>query len=279
MSEIARSTSSTEHPRLWIDELLEAHRAVLGVLDRACADTAHKPNAKGDTVHAVDLAADRAVTQCFLRDPESVVVLSEESGLTDLSQDQAGYRMVVDPIDGSDNHVRRLPLSALSVAVLPIRALLHPHAVEAAIVGPLEGGEPWLMHHARGAWRGDSVLATSEVKCVQDAFLSVELNHHEPSRALRKVLARARGVRTYGCASRALALVASGAVDAHIDLRERLTPESYLAGAALVLAAGGKVVNRDGYALAPAMRLTERVNLIAAASDALAEELARALSE
>ena len=71
MSDIARSTSSSEHPRLWIDELLEAHRAVLGALDRACADTVHKRNAKGDIVHAV----------YHLYDPTEVDVVLAKRGI------------------------------------------------------------------------------------------------------------------------------------------------------------------------------------------------------
>lgn len=71
-----------------------------------------------------------------------------------------------------------------------------------------------------------------------------------------ELFSTARAVRSYGCASRAMALVAGGAIDAHIDVRSRLTPESFLA-AALKIAldapeaatrwlAGGPFLDTDG---------------------------------
>ena len=80
-------------------------------------------------------------------------------------------------------------------------------------------------------------------------------------------------MRSYGCASRALAFIACGAIDAHIDVRGRLTPESYLAAARLVLEAGGCVARPDGTPLANARRLTDRTALIAAASESLQREI------
>jgi len=229
-------------PIAWAGALAGAHRKVLACLDGAVA---HRPtgrrNAKGDAVYAADLAAERAVRRALAPLPEPLQLLSEEGGEPAPTAGDARYKLVVDPIDGSDNHARGLPLAALSIAVLAIDAPLHPDAVEAGMVGPLEGGEPWLVTRDDGARRGTRPLAASAVTRIEEAFVSVELNHHAPAPPLANVLARARGVRSHGCASRALALVADGALDAHIDVRGRLTPESYLAGAALVAAAGGSV--------------------------------------
>ena len=110
-----------------------------------------------------------------------------------------------------------------------------------------------------------------------EALILLELNHFEGVPSFERVSAEARGVRCYGCASRALALVASGAADAYVDVRKRLTAESYLAGAALVIGAGGTVVGLNGGPLQAVRSLTERVGLIAAASAQLAAELAERL--
>ena len=227
---------------------------------------------------AADLAAEHAAIVELQRFIEPLHLVSEETGELQTAENGARHRVVIDPIDGSDNQARELPLSALSVAVLSVDAPLHPDEVEAAIVGPLDGGEPWLVVLGEAANRGLQPLATSGVTRIEDAFVSVELNHHEPCPALMNVLARARAVRSYGCASRALALVASGNLDAHIDIRGRLTPESYLAGASLVAAAGGSVVGTDGKALPATWALTDRVDLIAAATPALAATLVAALA-
>ena len=256
-------------PLAWAGALAGVHRKVLACLDGAVARRpTDRRNAKGDAVYAADLAAERAVRRALAPAPEPLQFLSEEACEPAPAPDGARYKLVVDPIDGSDNHARGLPLAALSIAVL---------AIEAGMVGPLEGGEPWLVTREDGARRGARPLAVSPVMRIEEAFVSVELNHHAPAPPLAKVLARARAVRSYGCASRALALVAAGALDAHIDLRGRLTPESYLAGAALVVAAGGSVTGIDGGSLRGARHRLDRTSLIAASTGALAAALAEAL--
>ena len=93
------------------------------------------------------------------------------------------------------------------------------------------------------------------------------------------MMAAARGVRCYGCASRALSLVAAGATDAHVEVRRRLTAESYLAAARLVTEAGGWIGGLDGTPLAEAEGLTDRICLIAAASRDLYDEIVEVLGD
>ena len=89
----------------------------------------------------------------------------------------------------------------------------------------------------------------------------------------------ARGVRAYGCASRAITMVATGALDVHVDLRSRLTPENFLAAALILEEAGGCVVSADGQPIQQIDSLVSRTNLIAAASAELAQEVVHALVE
>jgi fructose-1,6-bisphosphatase/inositol monophosphatase family enzyme len=108
-------------------------------------------------------------------------------------------------------------------------------------------------------------------------MISVELNHYSPSPGLARLMAAARGVRCYGCASRALSLVAAGTTDAHVDVRGRLTAESYLAAARLVIEAGGWVSDLHGAPLAAPENLTGRVSLVAASSRELCDQIVELL--
>ena len=91
-------------------------------------------------------------------------------------------------------------------------------------------------------------------------------------------MAAARGVRCYGCASRAISLIAEGASDAHVDMRGRLTVESYLAAAHLVIEAGGWVAGLDGTPLTAPENLTDRVSLVAASSRELCKKIVEVLN-
>lgn len=257
----------------WTDILSALHQSVRkSVLDAGREATGAR-NAKGDDVKVFDLAADDAALAVLREFRPSILVDSEECGRQDTGPGSPRHRLVLDPVDGSDNWARGLPLSALSCSVLPIDAPLHPDWVEAAMVGPLQEEIPLIALKGSGAWRESTRLAVSEVRSITDALISVELNHFSPSPGLARLMSRTRGVRCYGCASRALALVAVGAIDAHVDVRVRLTAESYLAAARLVIEAGGRVVGIDGPPLPAATGLTDGVCLIAAGTQDLCDAI------
>ena len=144
-------------------------------------------------------------------------------------------------------------------------------------MGELERATPLIAHRGGKAYRGDARVRTSGVERIEDAFVSFELNHFAPSPELGALMARARGVRCLGCASRALSLVATGALDAHIDIRRRLTPESFFAAALVVEEAGGCLLTPGGQPLPSATDLTEKFSLIAAATRKLADEIMETL--
>lgn len=260
--------------------LLGLHTAVREALATPNSATERPPriNPKGDLSRPFDLTAERCAVSFLKREAPESLVLSEESGVIDVGQGPPRHRFILDPVDGSDNYARAVGRSAVCVAVLPADGPLAAGRAEWALVGDLENAMPVLSRRGGGAYRGDARLRASGVTQIAEAMISVELNHYAPSSELGAVMERARGVRCYGCASHALSLVASGALDAHIDIRQRLTPESFFAAALVVEEAGGCVVGPDGQTLPPAGDLTDRCSVIAASTRELAGEIVQALA-
>ncbi len=262
----------------WTEQLIELHRVVrLAVITSSREDTGNI-NSKGDVVKVFDLAANDAALKYLQTSAIPLLVESEESESQTIGTGTPAYRLILDPVDGSDNWSRRLPLSALSCAVLPVDSSLKPESVIASIVGPLDQEIPRVAQHASGAWQGEAPLQTSDVLHLADAVISIELNHHAPALNLTRMMADASGVRSYGSGACAITLVASGKTDAHIDIRARLTPESYLAASHLLLEAGGCITGLDGAPLPAASSLTDGISLIAAANQALCDEIVERLS-
>ena len=77
-------------------------------------------NAKGDTQQRFDVVADAVIRRALQESFGSGIILSEESDAVEFGEASPRYRFVVDPVDGSDNWGRGLPLSAVSIAVLPV---------------------------------------------------------------------------------------------------------------------------------------------------------------
>ena len=245
--------------------------AATSVADTA-PDTAAR-NAKGDLQQPFDLAADAVIRRCLEARLPGGVILSEESEEWTFGEGTPEYRFVVDPVDGSDNRARGLPLSATSIAVLRQGEPIHCENVLWALVGGLEDEFPVIASRAAGAFRGTERLRTSGVRALGEAFLSCELNHFSPTRQVGTLLCRARAVRTYGCASQALTRVATGALDAHIDVRDRLTPESFLAASLILGEAGGCLLDAEGSPLGEFTTIQQRTTLVAAATPELAQEI------
>ncbi|MCK4306402.1 MAG: hypothetical protein KAY24_19325, partial [Candidatus Eisenbacteria sp.] len=178
-------------------------------------------NRRGHSQHLFDLSADKTVLEGLRSSFPNGLVLSEESEVQHVGDGPPQWRFVVDPVDGSDNHARGLPLSAVSIAVLDPEGPLALDQVRWAMIGGLDEDQPQVAARDLGCRCGDKPVSVSGVKALRNAFLSCELNHFAPTRRLGVVFSQARAVRSYGCASRALMLVACGALDAHIDMRSR----------------------------------------------------------
>src|ERR1700753_1292933 len=96
-------------------------------------------------------------TMQFDRDAEDLII----NGLTNSGQgfeiiteerptfsttDNPGYRIVIDPIDGSKNVERGIMTAAVALAVLPIDAPVTPENVQWALVGELFTGFVYEAH-------------------------------------------------------------------------------------------------------------------------------------
>ena len=237
-------------------------------------------NAKGDDQKPFDIAADEWIRQWLSEHFESGVVESEErTSAFEFGSVEQGYRFIVDPVDGSDNFARGLPLSAISLAMLPRQTSLSTDGVVYASVGDTTGSGAVVAARGNGAYASDGRrLHTSETRRLSDAFVSCELNHWAPDASFANLIRTCAGIRVYGCASRALCLVAEGGLDAYIDVRSRLTPESFLAASLIVTEAGGHICRLDGGALGPFQSLQDRTTLVAASTQELTEEIINALA-
>jgi len=235
-------------------------------------------NRKGDRQRGFDVAADVVVRCCLEEEFGSGIILSEESEDYRFGGSEPAYRFIVDPVDGSDNWARGLPLSSVAVAVLPADGPIALDRVVASLVGGLDEETPIVATRGEGAHRGVKRLKSSGTRRIADAFVSCELNHFAPTVQVGELFSAARAVRSFGCASRAIALVACGAIDAHIDVRSRLTPESFLAAAAILGEAGGCVLDAQGNAIGKFEDLCQTTTIVATATEELAREIIDALA-
>lgn len=144
-------------------------------------------------------------------------ILGEEMGDSAAARDEAGgegaagaWRWVLDPIDGTKNFVRGVPvwasLCALEVNAIPVVGVVSAPAL----------GRRWWAVRGGGAWESGRRIGVSTVDRIEDAYFSYDSlerfeDEHEAARWIRfaRSCGRSRGLGDFW----SHVLVAEGAVD------------------------------------------------------------------
>jgi myo-inositol-1(or 4)-monophosphatase len=225
-------------------------------------------------------------TMKFDRDAEDIIIRGlEESGhgfevISEerpafSTQHNPAYRIIIDPIDGSENVTKGIMTAGVSLAVLPITEAVTPDQVLWALVGELFSGTVYVAQHGNGAFRNGRRCQVSTVKSLQHSMIGLNMDGREQKtiNALITEEPSIEKVRRTGSAAIDSVYVASGTYDAYIDVRGTLTGESFLAAANIVLEAGGIVSDQEGKALRPLTNLLEKYSVVMAATKELHQEI------
>lgn len=152
-------------------------------------------------VTEADLAVETALRDAIRQERPDDAVLGEELG--DLSG--GSRRWIIDPIDGTRNYARGVPVWATLIA------LQADGEVQVGVVSAPALGRRWHAERGGGAWAGDDRVRVSSIRQIDDAVLSFSLDRGVPALAMQSWNARAFGDFW------AHMLVAEGAADGAID--------------------------------------------------------------
>jgi myo-inositol-1(or 4)-monophosphatase len=198
-----------------------------------------------DLVSDVDVAIERAVRGMLREATPGIAFLGEEEGGTD--DPTTGWVWTLDPIDGTSNYSRRVPLCAASLALLQ-----DGKPVLGVIDAPLLA-ERYHAAEGHGAWTGDRKMRASSTASLHDAIVAIG-DYATGTGAGRKnetmlattvqLTSRVHRIRMLGTAALDLAWLADGRLDASITMSN--IPWDMAAGVIIAREAGAEVVDADG---------------------------------
>lgn len=183
-----------------------------------------------------DRLADAGILAVLREQP--YVVLSEESGETRKSSDSVGYRWIVDPLDGTYNFYRGMPMSCVSIGFWrgdePLLGLIHD----------FNRGETFSGIVGDGAWlNGVPIRVSSEASAESGVlFTGFPVYADYTDESLAAMVGRVRKfkkIRAIGSAALSLAYLAAGRGEAYRE--DNIAIWDVAAGLALVRAAGGSI--------------------------------------
>jgi myo-inositol-1(or 4)-monophosphatase len=227
--------------------------------------------AGGDTTVAIDQAAEDAAFAVLIdlasATGEGFTVVSEEVGERTLGKG-GPWRVVIDPVDGSLNAKRGLPVYAFSVGVADGRSMAD---VALGYVYDLGNGEEWIARRGGGATVDGVPLGGSRpLERLQLVALEATRPEHLAP-AADALTGIAERIRVLGSLALALCHLADGRVDAVASLRPRgARAVDIAAGQLLVREAGSAVALPDvtgPFGAAP-LDLEGRSRIVAARDDA-----------
>jgi len=251
-----------ESPR----ELETLYRISVAV-HRAVRDAQSSPH-RGDVV-AMGASGTPTEEMDRLAESEILRFLDAEKIPWDLVSEEVGHvarggerTLVVDPIDGSHNALRGQPIFTVSLAL----GRTDLGGVDAALVRDLHHGTTWWATRGGGAYCDGRPIRTRRWD-PRTEMLMVNLGRHATERATR-LAGKVRRVRSFGCASQEIVLVAQGSADGYFfentpDGRN-LRATDIAAAYRILLEAGGGMTDAAGVPLETfPLKLERRTSVLA----------------
>jgi histidinol-phosphatase len=191
-------------------------------------------------VTEIDRATETAITDILRAERPEHSVYGEEHGI--VGPADARFQWVTDPIDGTSNFVRGVPVWASLIA------LVYDNVPVLGVVSAPAMRMRWWAHVAGEAFFNGAKIRVSEIAELRRASLSITVNKYwhdvDPDGLLEKLQRSVSRVRGYGDFWQHM-LVAQGAVDVAID-SIGLAPYDIAALVPIVQQAGGMCTDRLG---------------------------------
>ncbi len=215
------------------------------VLERWDSVGRHFPKNRRDFSTEVDITVERRIRKKLQAEYPSCGFSGEESG------DREGtspYRWLVDPIDGTKYYAGRSSLFSISIA------LLRDDEPVIGVIDSPSTGQMFQAYSGGGAFLDGDELTGPEVTDLSQVIINVETTRtHSMSSDERewfeaKLMKLARSVyriRALGVASLAACWVATGALDAYLDITGHVKPQDLAAGRIIMSEAGVRVGSVD----------------------------------
>lgn len=232
--------------------------------------------AGGDISRNIDIVAEKTVLDYLKEKNFECVVLGEECGRVELSNNPKGY-LIMDAIDGSANAVRGVPFFCCSLAFATEDKL---SSVTDAVITNLSNGDRYWASKGKGAFLNNSKIHVHDKEPI---YRIVGVNTSgatsELMQKLQPVFEHHNHTRHFGANALEMAMFANGLMDIFIDLRDKIRIQDIAAGYFLILEAGGIVLDANLKPLDSDLSYTTRLSFIAAANKQVLDDIMSEINE
>jgi len=190
-------------------------------------------------VTEADKASESLILKTLRKNFPDHAILSEEMGRNNKTSE---YCWVIDPIDGTIPYSAGLPTYGISIGLLK-EGRPHLAVINLPALGELYWGEA-----GKGSFLNGKRISVSTKDNFEEALVGFELGwmkgrKHVLEDLIKPIALKIRYTPVLGCTVAALSYVAQGILDGYIH---RSSSWDFVAGAALIQEAGGKITDHLG---------------------------------
>ncbi|RLE50732.1 MAG: fructose 1,6-bisphosphatase [Candidatus Methanomethylicota archaeon] len=256
---------------LLIETALYVKKRVCRALKTPEAKRIEGIGASGDVTKKIDVVAEKAAIKALKEGGFNGIVVSEESGFVRMGD--GNYLVLLDPLDGTTNAIKGIRFYSISIAFARERRL---SSVESAVVLDLCSNDIYTAEKGGGAYLNFKPIETSKQTRLDDAVVGIDLSGKVSSSRIPDILklcSLTNHIRHFGSIALELCLIASGALDAFVDLRNMIRPIDIAAGKLILEEAGGLMLDLDGKPLDCDVDVKNRVSFLACCTKELGFEI------
>ncbi len=226
--------------------------------------------AGGDISRNIDIVAEKTVLDYLKEINFECIVLGEECGRVELSNNPKGY-IIMDAIDGSANAVRGVPFFCSSLAFATENKL---SAITDGVITNLANGEMYWASKNKGSFFNEEQIKVHDNNPI---YKIVGINISGATKGLVRrflpIFEKHEHLRHFGANALEMAFFARGLIDIFIDLRGKIRIQDIAAGYLIVKEAGGLLLDADLNPLDADLSYETRVSFIAAANKKILDEI------
>jgi fructose-1,6-bisphosphatase/inositol monophosphatase family enzyme len=228
----------------------EVYDAVNPLLGTKQAAKKSERGAGGDVTMYLDTVAETTIIETLVKQNLDLLLISEEVGETYIGDrdkvKENQFKLIVDPLDGSNNAVRGLPYSSVSIAFAKGN---HIGDIIKAVVLNLSTKDVYWAERGKGAFHNSSKINVSNLDISQQCIFELNLpmkNLMEIIQNLSALIRRFYRIRILGSSALTLCQIARGSMEAFINLRGSNRLVDVAAGMLILKEAGGKIFSLKG---------------------------------
>ncbi|MHA2084220.1 MAG: inositol monophosphatase family protein [Candidatus Thorarchaeota archaeon] len=259
--------------RVLLDTIEAAKSNVLQNLDIATEKTGNL-NPFGDKTLFLDKSTEDIMIERLQDSSSSFIFMTEEQGVIS-TKEKVEYAAIIDPIDGSTNLERGIPLCSIGISIIPYSTSMTSDDIEISIIDSIFTDETYIAIQGQGVTRNGKRVKPTTQSLAHEAIVSYDTKRSwkgEFGNKSRSTLEGLHDMRRTGSNLLDLCWTAAGSLDAMVDLRD-LLPIVHVSGTHMVSEAGGYVVDSTGNRFCIPIEYDHRMNFIAASTKTLALEI------